>query len=371
MSTTRVHIPTGIPTGIVSHGIVLARPFPPDRQGDPRPAKPQAAPPRPPAAPTGPAMQPATSAYLGDHQLVVKPVWGGHVIVPTYNIDVALGVARDRIIEPWTTRLVQELLRPGDVYLNAGANFGYYVALGGGIVGIAGRVYGIEPNPHIFPFLMKTVYWNGTPKQTRLFRRALSNTQGTHLTFQFDPQYLGNGKAEHRHYAGGAAVPPATQCATLPEAIWSAGNIDQLLDDDGRVVETKRLMVSFSAVTTTIDRICAAESTVSLIHLDIEGAEPFALAGAMETIRRSPGIRLITEWSAEEHFQQASQQVRELFLAFWKEMTERGYRVRHVEPRVADNGSLFLSQPLSLEAMTTHAAHGDYVWVGRETDPWG
>ena len=351
MAATRVHMPTGIPIGMLPPGGRSERSFPLDRRIEKKPATQESTPLRPLASTEIPSMQPAPSAYLGEHQVVVKTVWGGHVVVPAFNIDVALGVVRDRIIEPWTTRLVQELLRPGDVYLNAGANFGYYVALGGGIVGVNGRVYGVEPNPHIFPFLLKTVYWNGSPKQSRLYRRALSNTEGTTLSFQFDPQFLGNGKAEHQHYAGGAAAVPAVRFGTLPEALWNAENIDHLLDADGLMIETKRLMVGFTAVTTTIDQTLATENKVALIHLDIEGAEPFALAGAMNTIRRSPGIRLITEWSADEHFLQAPKPVKDLFLAFWNEMNGRGYSVRHVEPRLADNGSIFLSPPLSLEAI--------------------
>ena len=57
-------------------------------------------------------------------ELLVEASWGGFMVVPTFNLDVAIGVVRDGVIEPWTTRLVQDLLRPGDIYLNAGANFG-------------------------------------------------------------------------------------------------------------------------------------------------------------------------------------------------------------------------------------------------------
>ena len=57
---------------------------------------------------------------------MVQATWGGWMVVPAFNVDVAIGVVRDGMIEPWTTRLVQELLRPGQTYINAGANFGYY-----------------------------------------------------------------------------------------------------------------------------------------------------------------------------------------------------------------------------------------------------
>jgi protein-L-isoaspartate O-methyltransferase len=95
---------------------------------------------------------------LGPGELLAEAEWGGMMVVPAWNMDVAIGVARDGLHEPWTTRLVQELLRPGDRYLNAGANFGYFVCLAGRLVGARGKVIGVEPNPHIVPYLMKSLY---------------------------------------------------------------------------------------------------------------------------------------------------------------------------------------------------------------------
>ncbi len=36
---------------------------------------------------------------------------------------------------------------------------------------------------------------------------------------------------------------------------------------------------------------------VNLMHMDIEGSEPFALRGAQALLERSPGVKIITEWS--------------------------------------------------------------------------
>ena len=40
---------------------------------------------------------------LGANMLLVKLQFGGYVVVPTWNIDVATGIVKDGIIEPWTS----------------------------------------------------------------------------------------------------------------------------------------------------------------------------------------------------------------------------------------------------------------------------
>ena len=105
------------------------------------------------------AFRPEPPIYLGDRKLLVQTKWGGHLVVPTYNFDVAIGAARDGVIEPWTTRLIQELVREGDVIINAGANFGYYAVLSAYHAGQRGKVIAIEANPHIIPYLIDSCYW--------------------------------------------------------------------------------------------------------------------------------------------------------------------------------------------------------------------
>jgi FkbM family methyltransferase len=298
---------------------------------------------------------------LGAGELLVEAEWGGFMVVPAFNMDVAIGVARDGVHEPWTTRLVQELLRPGDIYLNAGANFGYFVCLAGRLVGEGGRVVGVEPNPHILPFLMKSLYWNGSIGNTDIVARALTDTAGEAVTFHFDPQYLGGGTLCGLTEAAAA---PVAQRGGLADALWSPATLPRLLDADGRWVKGAGLMLPFSAESTTIDGIATLLRLprIDLLHLDIEGAEPLALLGGRDMIARSPRLRLITEWSAG-HYARGNPRVRAAFDAICALTLARGWTVRWVEPRVAADGGLFLSPPLSRESMIGTAAHGDYLWT--------
>lgn len=304
--------------------------------------------------------------YLGDNRMAVRANWGGWVVVPTFNIDVALGVIRDGAIEPWTTRLVQELLRPGGSYLNAGANFGYYVSLGGSLVGHGGTVIGVEPNPHILPYLFHTVLWAGLTGNARIYRRALADAEGETYSFQFDPQFLGGGSAREI-WSGGQGEKANL---TFAEALWAGDRLDDQFGPDGRWLYGKGRYVPFSVTTTTIDKLCEDIAEPTLIHLDIEGGEALALKGAMKTIARSPGIRLITEWGAG-HYINGSGASRSAFEEFWAFAADQGFRVRRLEPRIAPNGGIYLSHILDFAHMTTAAEHGDYVWVRASSDPWG
>jgi len=298
---------------------------------------------------------------LGPGELLVEAAWGGMMVVPAWNLDVSIGVARDGLHEPWTTRLVQELLRPGQVYLNAGANFGYFVTLAGRLVGSRGRVVGVEPNPHILPYLMKSLYWNGTIGNTEVVARALSDTPGEALNFEFDPQYLGGGTSlPDARFAAGATA----RLDVREDAIWGPGNVGRLLDGDGRWVKGAGLMVPFATETTTVDAIATMLDMprMDLIHLDVEGAEALVVLGARGIIAASPGLRLITEWSAGH---QAARP--EAFDAMWDTLTDAGFQVRQLEPTIAADGGIYLSPPLSREFMAGSAPHGEYVWSREET----
>lgn len=305
---------------------------------------------------------------LGPGELLVEVAWGGMMVVPSFNLDVAIGAARDGVHEPWTTRLVQELLRPGDICMNAGANFGYFVCLAGRLVGPRGRVVGVEPNPHILPCLMKSLYWNGTIDNSEVVARALSDTEGMELIFHFDPQYLGGGAPRD---ISGLKDASERDFLAVDKAMWSPTTVPLLLDVNGRWVKGLGLMVPFSARTTTVDHIAASLDLprLDLLHLDIEGAEAPALLGARGMLAASPRMRLITEWSAK-HYAAASPRLREAFDAAWELLRGLGYRVRHLEPRLAADGGIHVSQPLTREAMTESAPHGDYVWLKPDQDPF-
>ena len=94
---------------------------------------------------------------------------------------------RDKVITPhimsygqWEsleTSLVVKRLKRGDVFVDGGANVGYYTLLAAHLVGDKGRVYAFEPEPESFKILQKNVLLNGL-KNVVLEQKALGSKKG-------------------------------------------------------------------------------------------------------------------------------------------------------------------------------------------------
>lgn len=298
------------------------------------------------------------SIYLGNGLILAKTRWDGHVVVPGYNVDVSIGILRDGIHEPWTTRLVQELLRPNETYINVGANFGYFTCLGARIVGAGGRVISVEANPHVFSVLMKTILWGGIVDRVTAYNRAAHTRTGDEFEFTFDYQFIGGGHIRH----------DVEQTATQTDTpFWSPEALPALVDDMGRWEPSRGLLNFFSVKSICIDDI-TKDLQVDLIHCDVEQAEPFVVMGAVALIQRSPRCKLIFEWSgyAYEH---SNEDYRATVRQMWDFLTREGFIVRYLRPIIHENGGIEVSGPLTFAELIS-GTHGDYVAVRHDLDPW-
>ena len=61
------------------------------------------------------------------------------------------------IWEPYESRLLLDSLQPGAVFLDVGANLGYFSLLAADRVGPAGKVVAIEPDPANFLLLQRSI----------------------------------------------------------------------------------------------------------------------------------------------------------------------------------------------------------------------
>jgi FkbM family methyltransferase len=228
---------------------------------------------------------------LGNGTVAVQLAFGAWVVVPTWNVDVGLGMIRDGVIEPWTSRAVEVLLRPGQTYVNIGANFGYYMVLGAHCVGRTGKVFAIEANPLLLPYLLRTLFWSGYPDVIRLYNRAASDQDGLQLDIMADAQFVGGASVAMRMPA------PEFLPTRLEDSIWEHIDITQAVQPDGRVLPTRGFMVRRKCQTARLDTLLAAEPRIDVLHMDIEGSEPAAIAGGLEIIGRSPDMAMVMEWS--------------------------------------------------------------------------
>jgi FkbM family methyltransferase len=150
-------------------------------------------------------------------------------------------------------QIVRELVRPGDIVVDIGANFGLYTRFLSDLVGPQGRVYSVEPVPLTFEILTANI---------RALR--LGNVEPLHLAMS---DACGTVRMEVPRYPSGGE--------NFYEArIVSENNSNKTL----RGVEVE---------STTIDELFGQMfHPIDFIKCDVEGHELSCLRGATELLRR-------------------------------------------------------------------------------------
>lgn len=157
--------------------------------------------------------------------------------------------------EPEQTRLFEQLLRPGGVVLDVGANVGYYTLLASVLVGDGGSVHAFEPEPRNAEFLRRHLRINGRRNVT-VQQAAVSDHAGT-ARFDFG---TGSGTGH-------------------------------LVDAGALEVRTLRL-----------DDYCAEHALApAAVKIDVEGAEMSVLHGARETLARHRPTIFLSTHGAQVH----------------------------------------------------------------------
>jgi FkbM family methyltransferase len=135
-----------------------------------------------------------------------------------------------RTWEPALTRLLRSRLRPGDVFIDVGANLGWFTIVAGRLVGDHGRVFAIEPAPLVRPGLLRNIEANGL-SNVRLVLEAASRSPGEVRVVPGPPEHTG---------VSGVVPGPGIRCDTLPglvgESAWRAARLIKI-DVEGSVYD--------------------------------------------------------------------------------------------------------------------------------------
>jgi FkbM family methyltransferase len=198
-------------------------------------------------------------AYLGDHVGLATVNAGFRIFVDTRDRQIAPHLATVGVWEPWNTSLLRSLLKPGDIVVEVGANFGFFTILAATLVGKAGKVVTFEANPNLVTLLDATVEINGLTNLVDV--RAMAATDSTgEVEFAIYNNFLGDG-----HIISLCGIRHGDQkLVRVP-----AGTLDQQLH---------------------------GVADVRLLRLDAEAAEPSILRGSRALIARSPRLVILTEW---------------------------------------------------------------------------
>lgn len=149
---------------------------------------------------------------------------------------------QDRRFRTEDTDVIRKILRPGDAYVDVGANVGQLAIIAARQVGSAGLVLAIEPHPRTYRFLTENCALNGLRIDTR--NVAVGDREGTL---------------------------PFTDLPLDDQNFVATG-----LPGGGRQVDVR---------VTTLDAL-VPERPIRLMKIDVEGFELHALAGGGATLSR-------------------------------------------------------------------------------------
>ncbi len=158
--------------------------------------------------------------------------------------------------EPAVEQAVRKRLKPGDVFVDAGANIGYYTILASKLVEPTGSVISVEMLPDTAAILRRHVTLNSLDN-VRVVEAALSDVAGETLTASAPPGKFGQ-----------ASLGVGGSCASV------------------------------SVSTTTLNDVLRDVPRVALMKLDVEGVELRVLKGAGDSLTRIDAI-IFESWGQD------------------------------------------------------------------------
>ena len=202
--------------------------------------------------------------YFGDHTALVATRWGAKMLVDTRDAMVSPWLVLDGLWESHVTDWLQHTLQPGQVFVDVGANIGYFTLLGGMLVGPEGRCVGIEAHPRLAELLQRNVIINGLHTHVTTWHRA-AWSEATELKLHM-----------RRNFASNSSVG-----SIGPDALSRLG-------DTEKITEVQAL---------PLDDLLTDLPRVDVMKIDVEGAEIHVVRGLARTLEANPAITIMFEWS--------------------------------------------------------------------------
>lgn len=205
--------------------------------------------------------------YLGDGVCLTK-LWTRHLFkVSTNDSIVTPHILNLGFIEPQNTTLLTSMTRPGDVFVDIGANVGYFSVLGAWRSWPGGEVWSFEPLPRLYSLLYDNLAINGYAGIARQNRAALSDRSGI---------------TELRIFEGYEATSTIREVAPA------------FLQETER--QTGRLSRTIEVNTLRLDDVMRDVPEVHVMKIDAEGHEPAIIRGGVEVLKRSRNVKIVMEF---------------------------------------------------------------------------
>lgn len=169
------------------------------------------------------------------------------------DISLFLQYLKDGTYEKEISQYVKSSLKPGDTFIDIGANSGYYSLLASIIVGDDGMVLAFEPYPETFNRLIKNLNLNGTDN-VRAYNMALSSYDGKGML-----------------------------------------NVSRSSDGLNSMKAIPLIKYSVEIEVRKLDTVLEFKKDVKMIKIDAEGSELDIIKGASRIIAESKDLKIIFE----------------------------------------------------------------------------
>ena len=217
------------------------------------------------AGPAGPAEAAvralAQAVPMAGETLFCRTLGRHKMLVDAGDFTHAPHLAMDGFWEWWTTRFLAERLKPGQVFVDGGACYGYFSLLAAELVGPAGKVLAFEPHPRSAGLLRRNLALNGLEGRAQVEEVALAGASaGRVMRFA-----LPEGSPMNAHL--------------LPEDLAGSG-LGTMRGPGLALVPTRPL-----------DRHAGVKPDV--VKLDLCGTEEAAFAGMQGVIEANPAVQVL------------------------------------------------------------------------------
>jgi FkbM family methyltransferase len=154
------------------------------------------------------------------------------VLNPVQNGCVDEHIATYGMWESDLTQALKQQIKKGDIFVDAGANIGYYTLLVSSILKDTGKVYAFEPIPVLSEQIQKSVRINGY-YNVDVHTYGLSNIEGTHALYVRDENIGGSSMQRYDSFIQDTVVKEVQdiQLKTLDDLLGNQGHVDVIKID--------------------------------------------------------------------------------------------------------------------------------------------
>lgn len=215
------------------------------------------------------------AVYMGEGRVLTKSYYDILYLVSSYDCTMTPHFILNGSYESELTKYLLNNLQEDSVFVDIGANFGYYTCIAGKKIKKAsgGKVFAFEANYRAYELLEKNIILNWLDETAvKTFETALSDEEKVMEFSSYKYRFGGSGFRTHE-------------------------------DKDSMLNEVEILMIQ----TQKLDNCIPDDQPVDFMKIDVEGAEFNVLKGATRIIRRNRDIRIILEWDRKQLREQGTE----------------------------------------------------------------